>query len=85
MLYISRAYQLLEQAAELNHTKAREMVAMALLFGNHMRPNLVRAKKIFEALASEGSPGGQMVSCNDGACTFVFVIIIYEVCMTKYY
>lgn len=55
-----RAYQLLDQAAKLNHTRAKEMVSFALLFGDTLKQNTTAAKEMFEELAATGSPKGQM-------------------------
>ncbi|XP_076442621.1 protein sel-1 homolog 1-like [Babylonia areolata] len=54
------ALVLFEQAAQLNHPKAKEYVAMAHLFGDHLPHNVSRAKEIFEELAAAGSPKAQM-------------------------
>ena len=51
----TRAYHILEQAAHLNHTAAKRMVAIAYLFGSNgmpFRPGV--AKHYFEQLAEEG-------------------------------
>lgn len=56
-----RAYELLSTAADLGHAAAMEKVAMAYLFGDHLKQNLTRARAIFERLALRGSPRGQLV------------------------
>uniref|UniRef100_A0A915HW00 Uncharacterized protein n=1 Tax=Romanomermis culicivorax TaxID=13658 RepID=A0A915HW00_ROMCU len=55
-----KAFKVLDQAANLNHTGAQEMVAFAYLFGDHLRFNPRLARDIFEKLAVKGSPRGQM-------------------------
>ena len=57
----SRAYEILERAASLNHTKSMELVAQARLFGDYLPQNISGAKEIFDQLALMGSPRGQMV------------------------
>ncbi len=52
---------MLEQAVELGHQKATEMLAEALLFGSGVEQNVARAREIMEHLANKGSPRGQMV------------------------
>lgn len=56
-----RAYELLEQAAELGHQPSLEAVGKAYLFGEDGLPqDVVKARGYFEVLASLGSPTGQM-------------------------
>lgn len=57
-----KAYQLLLEAAKLNHSKAMLMSAQALLFGDHLKMNFPLAKRFLKQLASEGDPSAQMVS-----------------------
>jgi SEL1 protein len=57
-----RAYQLLEEAAELNHPQAMDLLASAHLFGDHVPQNMTRSRQIYEHLASLGYPQGQRVS-----------------------
>ncbi|KAL8572082.1 hypothetical protein ACOMHN_026707 [Nucella lapillus] len=49
-----------EQAAQLNHFKAKEYVAMAHLFGDHLPQNVSRARELFIELAALGSPKAQL-------------------------
>ncbi|XP_018494082.1 protein sel-1 homolog 1 [Galendromus occidentalis] len=56
-----RAYHILEEAASLNHTSAKRMVAIAYLFGSNglpFRPAV--AKEFFEQLAEEGDSESQL-------------------------
>ncbi|XP_064490270.1 protein sel-1 homolog 1-like [Ornithodoros turicata] len=55
-----RAYESLEQAANLGHVEAQELVGRAYLFGDVLQQNIHRAKELFEALAAKGVPSGQM-------------------------
>lgn len=55
-----KAYELLEEAADLGHTAARESIGEAYLFGDGVPQNVTKARLYFEALASGGSPTGQM-------------------------
>lgn len=55
-----RAYELLEQAANLGHQRSLEMVGEAYLFGDGIPQDVAKAKGFFEVLASKGSPTGQM-------------------------
>ncbi|PVD25676.1 hypothetical protein C0Q70_13335 [Pomacea canaliculata] len=54
------ALLLFDQAAKLNHTKAKEYVAFAHLFGDHLPHNVSRARELLEELAAIGSPRAQM-------------------------
>ena len=51
-----------EEAAKLNHLKAKEHVAFAHLFGDHLPHNVTKARELFEELAEKGVPKAQMVS-----------------------
>ena len=53
---------LFEEAARLQHPKAKEYVAFAHLFGDHLPHNVTRARELLEELAEQGSPKAQMVS-----------------------
>lgn len=56
-----KAYELLEQAADLGHAAAQEAVGEAYLFGEGgIGQNVTKARLYFEALAAVGSPAGQM-------------------------
>lgn len=56
-----KAYELLEQAADLGHAAAQEAVGEAYLFGDGgIVQNVTKARLYFEALAAVGSPAGQM-------------------------
>lgn len=55
-----KAYELLEEAADLGHTASRESIGEAYLFGEGVPQNVTKARLYFEALASGGSPTGQM-------------------------
>lgn len=57
-----KAYILLQQAAQLNHSKSQELVGLAHLFGDQLPINLETAKKYFQNLAQIGNPVAQMVS-----------------------
>lgn len=54
------ALLLFVEAAKLNHKKAKEYVAFAHLFGDHLPHNVSRARELLEELAAEGSPKAQM-------------------------
>ncbi|XP_074600719.1 HMG-coA reductase degradation 3 isoform X2 [Brevipalpus obovatus] len=56
-----KAYQLLLEAAKLNHSKAMLMSAQALLFGDHLKMNFPLAKRFLKQLAGEGDPSAQML------------------------
>ena len=45
-----RAYKYFQEAADLKHTKATEMVAMALLFGDHISQDIVRYEIVILSL-----------------------------------
>jgi TPR repeat protein len=53
-----------EEAAKLGHPGAKEHVAFAHLFGDHLPHNVHRAKDLLQELAVQGSPKAQMV-CID--------------------
>lgn len=55
-----RAYELLEQAANLGHPRASEQVAYARLFGDVLSQNLTSALLMLERMSLAGSPKGQM-------------------------
>lgn len=55
-----RAYDLFQQAADLNHTEALKLVGHSFLYGSVLPQNLTAAKIYFEKLASRGLPYGQM-------------------------
>ena len=59
-----RAYQLLEEAADMNHTSAMDKVAIAYLFGDHVSQNVSRALELFNKLAAMGYPQGQRVKVS---------------------
>ncbi|KAL3243237.1 hypothetical protein MRX96_020633 [Rhipicephalus microplus] len=54
-----KAYELLEEAADLGHTASQESIGEAYLFGDGVPQNVTKAQLYFEALASKGSPTGQ--------------------------
>ncbi|OCT65104.1 hypothetical protein XELAEV_18041346mg [Xenopus laevis] len=54
------AFQYFIKASDMNHIKAMEMVAYALLFGDPIKQNIPSAKELLESLAEQGSPRGQM-------------------------
>ena len=60
-LLLFRLYEKLLKVAEKGHHKAMEKVAYALLFGDYMSQNVIKAKDLFERLAMEGSPKAQTV------------------------
>ena len=60
--YLFRAYDNLRRAANLNHSAAMELVAMAYLFGDHLPQNISKARDLFSLLSLKGSPRGQMVN-----------------------
>lgn len=54
------AYYYLSKAASRGHTKAREEMAIAMLFGDHVSRNITGAREIFEELSvTKGSPRSQ--------------------------
>lgn len=55
-----KAYELLEEAADLGHAASQESIGEAYLFGDGVPQNVTKARLYFEALASVGSPTGQM-------------------------
>jgi SEL1 protein len=55
-----RAYAYLEEAGQLGHVKAEELVAEALLFGDPLPQNVTAAREMYESLANRGNPRGQM-------------------------
>lgn len=56
-----RAYDLIKQAAELNHLEAGKVVGQAYFYGDGFPQNLTAAKYWFQKLATErGSPFAQM-------------------------
>ncbi|XP_049512587.1 protein sel-1 homolog 1-like isoform X24 [Dermacentor silvarum] len=55
-----KAYELLEEAADLGHAASQESIGEAYLFGEGVPQNVTKARLYFEALASVGSPTGQM-------------------------
>jgi len=60
-MLMSRAYEYLVKAAELDHVPSMEKVAFAYLYGNHLHQNVSAAKEMLEKLAMLGSPRGQLV------------------------
>ncbi|XP_069494030.1 protein sel-1 homolog 1 isoform X2 [Ambystoma mexicanum] len=54
------AYHYFLKAADMSHIKAMEKVAYAMLLGEPLKQNVRSAKELFEKLAEEGSPRGQM-------------------------
>ena len=64
VLSTDRGYQYLSEAAELSHSKAMELTAMAYMFGDYLPQDLSSAKRLFDTLSSMGSPQGQMVGLN---------------------
>ncbi|KAM4664263.1 protein sel-1 homolog 1 [Discoglossus pictus] len=54
------AYQYFVKASDMNHVKAMEKVAYALLFGDPLKQNIHSAKELLEKLTEQGSPRGQM-------------------------
>ncbi|KAM3919954.1 protein sel-1 homolog 1 [Leptodactylus fuscus] len=53
------AYQYFMKASDLNHIKAMEKVAYALLFGDPLKQDIPSAKALLEKLTEQGSPRGQ--------------------------
>ncbi|XP_075049585.1 protein sel-1 homolog 1 [Mixophyes fleayi] len=53
------AFQYFMKASDLNHGKAMEKVAYALLFGDPLKQNIPIAKELLEKLTEQGSPRGQ--------------------------
>ncbi|XP_068110537.1 protein sel-1 homolog 1 [Hyperolius riggenbachi] len=53
------AFQYFLKASDMNHVKAMEKVAYALLFGDPLRQDIPAAKDLLEKLAEQGSPRGQ--------------------------
>ncbi|XP_063804296.1 protein sel-1 homolog 1 isoform X2 [Pseudophryne corroboree] len=53
------AFQYFLKASDLNHGKAMEKVAYALLFGDPLKQNIPDAKDLLEKLTEQGSPRGQ--------------------------
>lgn len=54
------AYLNFQRAADLNHKKAKEMVAFGHLFGDYLPQNITRAQELFVERAGQGSPTAQM-------------------------
>ncbi|XP_073443800.1 protein sel-1 homolog 1 isoform X1 [Dendrobates tinctorius] len=54
------AFQYFLRASEVNHSKAMEKVAYALLFGDPLKQDIPSAKALLEKLTEQGSPRGQM-------------------------
>ncbi|KAF2364880.1 Sel1-like repeat [Trinorchestia longiramus] len=54
------AFQLLSEAAERGHWKAKRQVAWGHVFGKHLPIDLVEARNLFTELAEKGDPEGQM-------------------------
>ncbi|NP_001090027.1 sSEL1L adaptor subunit of ERAD E3 ubiquitin ligase L homeolog precursor [Xenopus laevis] len=54
------AFQYFMKASDMDHIKAMEMVAYALLFGDPIKQNITSAKEFLEKLSEQGSPRGQM-------------------------
>ncbi|XP_056403239.1 LOW QUALITY PROTEIN: protein sel-1 homolog 1 [Hyla sarda] len=53
------AYQYFLKASDMNHMKAMEKVAYALLFGDPLKQDIPSAKTLLEKLTEQGSPRGQ--------------------------
>ncbi|XP_077123677.1 protein sel-1 homolog 1 isoform X3 [Ranitomeya variabilis] len=53
------AFQYFLRASEVNHSKAMEKVAYALLFGDPLKQDIPSAKSLLEKLTEQGSPRGQ--------------------------
>lgn len=53
------AYQHFVRASDMNHIKAMEKVAYALLFGDPLKQDIPSAKTLLEKLTEQGSPRGQ--------------------------
>ncbi|XP_035271094.1 protein sel-1 homolog 1-like [Anguilla anguilla] len=53
------AYKTLVKVADMGHTKAMEKVAYAMLFGDSLAQNVLKARDMFEKLVVEGSPKAQ--------------------------
>ncbi|CAJ0926493.1 unnamed protein product [Ranitomeya imitator] len=53
------AFQYFLRASEVNHSKAMEKVAYALLFGDPLKQDIISAKALLEKLTEQGSPRGQ--------------------------
>lgn len=53
------AYQHFMKASDMNHIKAMEKVAYALLFGDPLKQDILSAKTLLEKLTEQGSPRGQ--------------------------
>lgn len=56
-----RGYELLLEAAKLNHSKSQELIAKAYLFGDTLPIDLEKAADYFKHLARSGNPVAQMV------------------------
>lgn len=55
-----KAYQLIKEAADLGHVRAKELLGHALLLGDSLTQGVEKAKQYFEDLVKEGSPYAQM-------------------------
>lgn len=53
------AFQYFIKASDMNHVKAMEKVAYALLFGDPLKQDIPAAKDLLEKLTEQGSPRGQ--------------------------
>ena len=62
--YLSRAYKLFKQAADLGHIGAKEELAFAHLMGVHLPMDFKRAQAYFEEGISLGSPQSHYVRIN---------------------
>ena len=75
MFYLNfRAYLNFQRAADLNHKKAKEMVAFGHLFGDYLPQNITRAQELFVERAGQGSPTAQMV-CTSQTGFFVTIYV----------
>ncbi|CAH2327946.1 sel-1 1 [Pelobates cultripes] len=54
------AFQYFMKASDMDHIKAMEKVAYALLFGDPIKQDIHLAKELLEKLTEQGSPRGQM-------------------------
>ena len=53
------------ESSKLGHKEAMEKAAMIYLVGDNLEQNITMARELFERLADQGSPRGQLVS-DDG-------------------
>ena len=58
----------------LGHTKSKEHLAFGYLYGQYITQNVTKAQELFDELAMEGSPRGQMVSFRGRLRIYCFKI-----------